>query len=149
MLAVWCYLTYGSFYFHCCDTIRKSNFGRKRFTWLTVPHHSPSSRKVRAGTQAGAEAGTGRKAAYWLVPSGWCSANYVAQPRPTYLAMAHSGLGPLKSISNHDSAPQTQPQANLMEDIAFVILFPGDSRLCQVYYNQWRWNGNLELYPEF
>lgn len=30
----------------------QSKLGRKGFIWLTLPHHSPSRKEVRTGTQA-------------------------------------------------------------------------------------------------
>ena len=53
----------------------QNELGTKEFIWLICPHHSPSLKEVRAGTQTGKEAG-GRSlqwpqtgAAYWLAHS--------------------------------------------------------------------------------
>jgi hypothetical protein len=92
------HLSQGSY---CCDKApqTKSSWGGKDlFVWLTVPHHSPSLKEVRAGTQTEQEPrsrswGRGRGGKLLLACSSWlaqsalflCFLNYLF----TYLFYVH------------------------------------------------------------
>jgi hypothetical protein len=85
----------------------KSKLGRKGFILLTVPHHSLSSKEVRAGTQAGEEPGGGADAevmegaAYWLAPPGLLSLLfYRTQDHQLRSGTIHNGLSPPTSITS-------------------------------------------------
>lgn len=54
---------------------RKGTWRETGLFQLAVPHHSPSLRGVREGTQTGQEAGVRnwRNSAYWFAPHDWLS----------------------------------------------------------------------------
>ena len=73
----------------------QSNIGKKGFIWLTLLHHSSSSKAVRTGTQTGQEPRGRSEAmkgtAYWFAPLGLLS---------LFLIESVPGLAP-PIITNH------------------------------------------------
>ena len=85
----------------------KSKEERKGFIWLVFPHHSPSLKKVRAGTQAeqepeaGADAEAMEDATYWLAHHDLLSLlSHRTQDLQSWNGTTHNGLLPRLPI-NH------------------------------------------------
>jgi hypothetical protein len=91
------------------NTMTKKQAEEEGFIWLTLPHCSPSLKKVRTGTQTGKKLG-GRS---WcrghggvLLTGLFSLSSYRTQDHQLRDGTTHNGLGPSPSITNKENALQ-------------------------------------------
>jgi hypothetical protein len=113
------------------STVTKSIWGGKLAYLAYTSRSQAIIGEVRAGTQAGAEAGTMEDCCL-LAPSLWLAQlPFLDRPRPLRDVSAHSGLGPSISIRNY-KMPHTYRPISCGQLLHRGLLFPNDPGLCWV-----------------